>query len=219
MSPTNGRSQSTGSAAQILPELAFDLLEGKVRPTVLGKTNVPVVILPAFACDLVRLVPALATGDLARACRVFLDLAYPDGAETIPVNKRAYFDIGADSPIEDFIPPAKVALSVCQELPRRQDAQRGYAFRLGSAAYPHLKLCVQPILFRDHPVWVYSVDTHDGGAKLANLMPPGEAHQWRAMIGQNRRLKEEIESALALAGFLTPNNLLQLDLPAPASPR
>ena len=161
---------------------------------------------------------SLTTQNLAKACRIFLDLAYPDGADTIPNNKRAYYEICTDSPLHDFVPPAKAALTVCQELPRRHDAPHGYAFRLGSAAYPHLKLCIQHVPFHDHAVWVYSVDTHDGGPQLAKLVSSADAEQWRSMLAQNRELKQEIESALTVAGFITPNNLLQLDLAAPASP-
>jgi hypothetical protein len=161
---------------------------------------------------------SLTIQNLAKACRIFMELAYPDGAATIPINKRAYYEIGGDCPLHDFLPPAKAALCICQELPRRADAPHGYAFRLGSAAYPHLKLCVQPVAFHDRAVWVYSVDTHDGGLQLAKLISPADAQQWTAMTNQNRELKQEIESALTVAGFMTPNNLLQLDLAAPASP-
>ena len=157
---------------------------------------------------------SLTTQNLAKACRIFMELAYPDGADTIPQNKRAYYEICTDSPLHELVPPAKAALTVCQALP----AAHGYAFRLGSTAYPHLKLCIQSVAFHERTVWVYSVDTHDGGPQLAKLISADDAKLWRAIIDQNRELKQEIESALILAGFITPNNLLQLDLVAPASP-
>ena len=156
---------------------------------------------------------SLTTQNLAKACRIFMELAYPDGADTIPQNKRAYYEICTDSPLHELVPPAKAALTVCQALP----AAHGYAFRLGSTAYPHLKLCIQSVAFHERTVWVYSVDTHDGGPQLAKLISADDAKLWRAIIDQNRELKQEIESALGVAGFLTPNNLLQLDLAGPAS--
>ncbi len=41
---------------------------------------------------------ALTTQELAQACRIFLDLAYPDGPDTIPANKLPYYTIANDRP-------------------------------------------------------------------------------------------------------------------------
>jgi hypothetical protein len=108
-----------------------------------------------------------------------------------------------------------LALGVCQELPRRDDAVHGYEFRLGTANYPHLKLRVQRVDHHEHDLWVYSVDTHDGFLQVVKYLSNAEADAWRSMVEENRALKHRIEEALTLAGYMTPKNLLQLDLPAP----
>ena len=208
----------TDAPVQVLPEMPFDLREGMAVSAPLGRTDVPVIVLPELALEPRTAPESFSVVELAQACRIFMDLAYPEGASTIPDSKRGYYEIGADHPLDELLPPGKTALGVCQQMPRRPGAALGYAFRLGSAAYPHLKLCVQPIPYHDRAVWVYSVDTHDGGPQLAKLIAGDDAKAWRAIVDQNRELKRKIESALSAAGFLTPNNLLQLDLAAPAAP-
>ena len=42
----------------------------------------------------------LTTAELARACRIFLTLAYPEGEATIPEKRRAYFCEAAETPAE-----------------------------------------------------------------------------------------------------------------------
>lgn len=159
---------------------------------------------------------SLSTQQLAQACRIFLDVAYPGGLGTIPVNRRPYYDIPLDRPLADFVLPAPRAQGICQEMPRRNGAFHGYAFRLGSAGYLHLKLRVQLIQHHDQELWVYSVDTHDGVLQVTRGSTPEEAEQWKLMVEQNRQMKHDIEEALSLAGYLTPRDLLQLDLPARA---
>src|SRR5438552_2432273 len=84
----------------------------------------------------------LTTALLGRACRIFLELAYPGGEETIPAKRRVYFSVAPDQPLEGFLPPAPAASGIGQVLPAAGGRTRGYAFRLGSAAFPHLKLQV-----------------------------------------------------------------------------
>src|SRR5579862_7391715 len=103
----------------------------------------------------------ISTQELAGACRIFMALAYPDGPGSIPVSKRAYAEIDLDGSLADYLPPTPRALGVCQDL-SRAGGMLGYEFRLGSAAYPHLKLRIQLVDFHERPVWVYSVNTHDG---------------------------------------------------------
>jgi hypothetical protein len=141
-----------------------------------------------------------------------MDLAYPGGAPTVPANKRSYYGIAEERPLDDFLPPAACALGVCQDLSKRTGGLSGYEFRLGSTTYPHLKLRVQHMELHHHDVWVYSVDTHDGFHQATQFLSQEEAEAWRALVEHNRRLKHEIEAALAVAGFITPMGLLRIDL-------
>lgn len=155
---------------------------------------------------------ALPLQDLAQACRIFMDLAYPEGPNTIPANRRPYCDIAADASIDDYLPPSRHATTICQDLSKLKGGMHGYEFRLGSAAHPHLKLRIQSMEFHRRDVWIYSVDTHDRFLMAALQIDPAEAQKFRELVEYNRRLKHQIEDALALAGFLTPKGLLQVDL-------
>ncbi len=146
-----------------------------------------------------------------------MDLAYPAGADSIPIGKRPYYAITNDDPLADYLPPAKKSVGVCHELSQKTGGLRGYAFRLGSAAYPHLKLRVQFMTFHEREVRVYSVDTHDGFFDAAQHTAE-EIEIWRGKVQNNQALKHDIESALILAGYLTPLQLLQLDLALPVKP-
>ena len=158
---------------------------------------------------------ALTTPELARACRCFMEAGYPDGVATIPASKRAYFDMAPERAIGDYLTPAPLAVGVCQELTADKSLVVGYEFRLGSATYPHLKLRVQRMEVHHGEVWVYSVNTHDGFHQATKYLSAEETDAWRAMVEHNRSLKHRIEENLALAGYLTPKNLLQIDLPEP----
>jgi hypothetical protein len=164
------------------------------------------------------LVDSLTTQALARACRVFMTLAYPGGAATIPEKRRWYFEIDEECPLESLLPPSACAAGICQDLSKRSGGLVGYEFRLGSAAYPHLKLRIQLVEFHEQMVWVYSVDTHDGFHKATQFLNDEEAAAWRALVEHNRQLKHRIEEALANAGFVTPVRLLRIDLTTPANP-
>lgn len=159
-------------------------------------------------------VNALTTKDLAGACRTFMDLAYPGGPQTIPAFKLPYYEMSPEQSLIEFLPPAPKSVGVTKTLSR--NAVFGYEFRLGSAAYQHLKLRVQSMDLHDREVWVYSVDTHDGIGKLSGTLSPEDAQKWRTLMEQNRALKRDIESALGAAGYLTPIALLRFDLTAPA---
>ena len=157
----------------------------------------------------------LTTLLVGRACRLFLDLAYPDGPDSIPANKRIYYDLPADQGLDQFIPPAPAALGVCQGVAAAQSCQGGFAFRLGSAHFPHLKLKV--LLMEEEnkgTTWVYVVDTHDAFARDRRQPPPDhpDAQAWLQLQEVNRRLKEQIETVLETAGFVTFNRLLKQEL-------
>src|SRR5438067_13307431 len=98
---------------------------------------------------------------LARACRIFMALAYPEGLSSIPAKKRPYFDLPAEQPATAFLPPAACAVGVGQEVRGDNGTLCGYDLRLGSAGFPHLKLRVQLVMLNSHFAWVYLVDTPD----------------------------------------------------------
>lgn len=143
------------------------------------------------------LTPAL----LGQACRTFLQRAYPAGEHTIPPAKRALLAPDPTGPLEPLLAPP-----LCQPVMAPGGGLRGYAFRLGSAVYPHLKL--QVVACDDIPC-VFSVDTHD-----ALLVAPDDpdAARWNSLRAANRRLKEEIESAWEAEGLWTFNGLLRREL-------
>ncbi len=143
----------------------------------------------------------LTTALLERACRIFLELAYPEGRSTIPRPQNIYLDLDITQPLESVLVPP-----VCQGLPRRDGGLRGYTLRLGSARYPHLKL---QIVDHDDVGCVFSVDTHDGFS-LDTAHP--DAARWTELQTANRRLKEQIEGAWEEAGLWTFNALLRREL-------
>jgi hypothetical protein len=142
----------------------------------------------------------LTTAHLGRACRIFLQLTYPEGEHTIPLPRRAFLALAPDQPLEALLVPPW-----CQVLPAAGGGVRGYAFRLGSAAYPHLKLQV----VSQGDGCIFSVDTHD-----TVLLEPGhpDAARWAQLQVANRKLKEQIERAWEAAGLMTFNGLLRREL-------
>jgi len=161
----------------------------------------------------------LTSEQLGCACRLFMDLAYPDGPAVIPPKKRPYHQIPPDAPLADYLPPGPLAASVCADLSARKQGQRGYEFRLGSTHFPHLKLRVQEVTHRGQSLWVYSVDTHDAFPRCNDSPPDGhpDAAAWRILQEKNATLKARIEEALEAAGYITFKSLLRMGLPADPS--
>jgi hypothetical protein len=153
----------------------------------------------------------LTTSLLSRACRIFMDLAYPGGAATLPAKKRFYWEFADDTPITAYLPPAAEALGICQILRNKDEQPPGYEFRLGSSVFPHLKLRLQPVLKSGEYVWVCMVDTHDAFGRDARLPPPDhpDANQWLLLQETNQRLKERIETAFEQNGLATFNSILR----------
>jgi hypothetical protein len=83
---------------------------------------------------------------------------------------------------------------------------RGYAFRLGSTVFPHLKL---QVVGQSDGELVFSVDTHD---QVRVPLGHPDAAAWAQVQAANRKLKEEIEHAWEAAGLLTFNALLRREL-------
>jgi hypothetical protein len=143
----------------------------------------------------------LTTALLDQACRIFLELAYPEGFNSIPPPQNTYFSLCVDEPLEAFL-----VSPVCQPLPIREGRTRGYTLRLGSTNHPYLKL---RIVDHEDVGCVFSVDTHDA-ISLESAEPDSLA--WRKFQQANRQLKERIERAWEAAGLLTFNSLLRREL-------
>jgi len=144
----------------------------------------------------------LPTPMLGRACRTFLALAYPEGEESIPPPKKAYGHLAPDLPLDALLIPP-----LCQMLRTENGECRGYALRLGSVSYPHLKL--QVVWHEKSAHWVFTVDTHD------NLqLDPGhpDADRLARLQAANSRLKELIERAWEAEELTTFNALLRREL-------
>ncbi len=153
--------------------------------------------------------PLLSTTLLAPACRLFMELAYPDGASSMPEHKRPYSQIPDDAATEDYLCPAPRAQGVCQKL-----ADHCYTFRLGSKHYANLKMKVQCVADGGVCHCVFAVDTHDAFSPQHAQPPPGhpEAAAWLELQAANRALKDKIEAAWDAAGILTHKGLLRAEL-------
>jgi hypothetical protein len=155
--------------------------------------------------------PLLSTPLLAPACRIFMDLAYPDGPPSIPEHKLPYCHIPEGARTDDYLCPAPRAQGICQKL-----ADDCYTFRLGSKRYANLKMKVQCVVEGGVCHCVFAVDTHDAFSK-EHTQPPADhpdAAAWLELQSVNRALKEKIESAWDAAGILTHNGLLRAELKA-----
>ena|SRR5438128_2005003 len=144
----------------------------------------------------------LTTPLLGRACHTFLTLAYPGGPSTIPPNRRVFLDLAPNQDLEPLLKPP-----LCEVLRTPQGALRGYAFRLGSAVYPHVKL--QVISHDRDADCIFAVDTHDA-FHLERNHP--DAAGWAKLQTANRQLKQQIEHAWEADGLLTFNGLLRREL-------
>jgi hypothetical protein len=147
----------------------------------------------------------LTTSLFGRACRIFLTLAYPEGSDTIPAAKAFFLQLDPNQSVDSYLAPP-----ICQPLPAVEGRGPGFALRLGSATYPHLKM--QIIDCDQNGTWVFGVDTHD-----TLRLPPGHAdtERWLALQAVNRRLKEQIEHAWEAQGLLTFTALLRRGLQPP----
>jgi hypothetical protein len=159
----------------------------------------------------------LTTDLIGTACAVFLGLAYPGGAATIPPARRLFLELPPGQALADFLPQSTEARAACHPLRDRRGNVSGFAIRLGSAAFPHLKLKVQRLESGGKAALVFTVDTHDAFAPDRFEAPADhpEADAWKRLQQGNQRLKEKIEKAWEAAGFLTFNGLLRRELEQP----
>jgi hypothetical protein len=144
----------------------------------------------------------LTTTLLAQSCRIFLAWAYPGGPTCIPSAKSAFVRLLDEQPLESLLAPP-----LCETLRQPDGSVRGYAVRLGSSIYPHLKL--QVTSHDRGETCVFAVDTHDA-FHFDDRHP--DAIGWSKLQVANRELKEKIERAWEAAGLLTFNGLLRREL-------
>ncbi len=154
----------------------------------------------------------LSAQDLSQACRIFLELAYPAGSASIPVDVRPYLEIAPDGPVADYLPPAPFAEKICQKLNAERDGAMGMTFRLGRAGFRFLKLRLQQIEHHGDERWVFSVDTHDKRLLALPKQSPADIEMLRVVKLENEALKIKIERAFDQANILTPTELLRIDL-------
>src|SRR5437764_12504407 len=95
---------------------------------------------------------------LSRACRVYLEEAYPEGAASVSPCLRVYWDIPADADLDEYLVPSQRTRAFCQVLSGRHP---GYQLRLGCADFPHLKMTIQGVPSDGQVCWLFGVDTHD----------------------------------------------------------
>ena len=145
----------------------------------------------------------LTTDRLSLACRIFLEEAYPAGPETVPPNRRPFLAIPPDQPLAPWL----AVRGGCEALSGPGGSLRGYAFRLGSAHFPHLKLQVTG--HDNGRACVFTVDTHDA---MRVALTGAEAEAWAKLQATNRVLKGRIEHRWEEHGLLTFNELLRRGL-------
>jgi len=145
-----------------------------------------------------------------------MTFAYPDGPSSVPAKKLPYYDIPSGAAPDAFLPPAACALGLCEELRGDAGVNCGYELRLGSSAFPHLKLRLQVVQHGDQPVWIYMVNTHDAFSKQTRFPPPDhpDAKKWMLLQTANRHLKQRIEEEFEKNGLTTFNSLLRDELKA-----
>lgn len=156
----------------------------------------------------------LATAQVARACRIFLDFAYPAGLESIPARVRLYFDLPLDrSATELFAGPPTEVLDLLHDA---EGQFKTISLRLGCCTFPHLKLQIHLMNRVPEELWIFAVDTHDHFSRQHYRAPADhpEAKQWHVLQESNQALKEKIESAWREAQLPTFLTVLAEDLEA-----
>ncbi len=149
--------------------------------------------------------PTLAAGngdlrglrlDLLRsATEIYLKLAYPGGADTVPepVRRRLVWRDGCEPDVLLCAAPFERAGKAADR------SAQIYALRLGNHRYPHMKLQIQP--WPNDAGFMLSVNSHD---QVSGLDPSAEGAQaFRELQAENQRLKETIEEAWDDAGLPT----------------
>jgi len=140
--------------------------------------------------------PNVAT--LARAVRIFLDSAYPQGAPETALL---------------FIPPDDTTSEAWLTGPRIERTPSGaaigevrsFAARLGNAEYPHMKLRLSRV--PGHDLYVLSVDSHDAILQAPTGSPDHDALE--ALKRHNATLASQITTAMTAADLPTETTFLR----------
>jgi len=142
----------------------------------------------------------LPTGEAIReAMRLYLEIAYPDGAPTEIVER---FRLGEDVSPADWL---------MQELIERDppgaklEAVRSFALRLGNRHYPHMKLRISRP--PKDPVYLFSVDSHDAFLKAK----PGsnDYEPLEKLKADNSAIAAAVYAAWQQAGLATEKSFLR----------
>jgi hypothetical protein len=159
----------------------------------------------------------LTTDLISTACRHFFDLAYPLGEQTVPEKRRLYAHLPPGEELADYLVEHPFPSASFQTFSDADGTFRGYAFRLGCADFPHLKLKVHWMQDQNQKLWVFSVDTHDAFSRDRMRPPPDhpDAERWTRLQHANAELKVRIERALEESGLLTFNAVLRQGLSRP----
>jgi hypothetical protein len=156
----------------------------------------------------------LSTDVLGTACRIFLERSYPAGVDSIPTARRHYLDLPEGMEVAEYHSQRPFPAASFQVIRNGMGQTQGYALRLGSSLFPHLKLKVIAKERDGVGVWIFAVDTHDAFSR-EKFQPPADhpdAEAWTRLQEANAQLKEEIERAWEDAGLLTFNGLLRQGL-------
>src|SRR5262245_28719712 len=130
----------------------------------------------------------ITTEQLAQACRIFFNLAYPNGNGSIPAKLHRYLELEVDQPVSQYLPPGEFAKCVGQVGLHASGIPYKYSLRLGSVHFPQLKLQMELVSQPDGGTWVFSVDMHDAFSTKERQPPPDhpDAKHWIALQRTNR---------------------------------
>lgn len=135
---------------------------------------------------------------LAQAVRIYLARAYCDAP--IPENRRHFVDVPDWAPLDTWL-----KLKGTERLTGLAgDGQGGYAFRVGNAWYPHMKITIRP--YGRPPGFVFGVDTHDEVPMPEN---DAEARALRQLKSRNQELARAVEAEWEGSGLPTSNGVLR----------
>lgn len=156
----------------------------------------------------------LSTDTVTLACRLFFSLAYPAGEDSIPSNRRCFRELPANQEWAEYLTQHPLPANLLQTIRDPEGLFRGYALRLGSGHFPHLKLKLEWLTENEQPIWIFAVDTHDAFSKESRRPPPDhpDAAAWSQLQITNGQLKEKIEAAWEAVGLVTFKALLRNQL-------
>ncbi len=135
---------------------------------------------------------------LARAVRMFLEIAYPQGTPDSAARFIPPDDVAAESWLMSQLVERTPSGAALGEV-------RSFVLRLGNAQYPHMKLRLSRV--PGHDVYVLTVDSHDAILEAPVGSPDHEALE--ALKRHNAAVASQITSALNAANLPTEANFLR----------